>query len=83
MVAYADTGGQLGSSGADGFARTVVPGDKAGGRYVSNLVDLTVGQAPVPAKGPGGVSSEFTLSGVQEARRHTRFHRWRPCLPCS
>jgi hypothetical protein len=54
MVAYSDTGGQLGQSGADGFARTVVCGDKAGGRYVSNLVDLTVGGAPVPAKGPGG-----------------------------
>lgn len=64
-VAYSDTGGQLGQGGGDGFARTVVPGDKAGGRYVSNLVDLTVGQAPVPANGPGGLSSEFTLSGVQ------------------
>ena len=65
LVAYSDTGGQLGSSGADGFARMVVPGDTAGGRYVSNLVDLTVGQAPVPAKGPGGVSTEFALSGMK------------------
>jgi hypothetical protein len=65
MVAYSDTGGQLGQGGGDGFARTVVPGDKAGGRYVSNLVDLTVGEAPVPAKGPGGVSTEFTLNGVK------------------
>jgi DMSO/TMAO reductase YedYZ molybdopterin-dependent catalytic subunit len=65
MVAYSDTGGQLGQGGGDGFARTVVPGDKAGGRYVSNLVDLTVGAAPVPAKGPGGVSTEFTLNGVK------------------
>jgi hypothetical protein len=56
---------QLGQGGADGFARTVVPGDKAGGRYVSNLGDLTVGQAPVPAKGPGGLSTQFTLSGVK------------------
>jgi hypothetical protein len=70
-VAYSDTGGQLGQGGADGFARTVVPGDKAGGRYVSNLVDLTVGQAPVPAKGPGGVSSEFTLSGVENPGAYT------------
>jgi hypothetical protein len=69
MVAYSDTGGQLGQGGADGFARTVVPGDKAGGRYVSNLVDLTVGQAP--AKGPGGVSTEFTLSGVENAGTYT------------
>jgi hypothetical protein len=64
-VAYSDTGGELGQGGGDGFARTVVPGDKAGGRYVSNLLDLTVGQAPVPAKGPGGVSTEFTLSEVK------------------
>jgi hypothetical protein len=49
----------------------VVPGDKAGGRYVSNLVDLTVGQAPVPAKGPGGPSSEFALSGVENPGTYT------------
>jgi hypothetical protein len=65
MVAYADMNGQLGPSGPDGFARVVAPGDTAGGRYVSNLVDLTVGQAPVPAKGPGGLSTQFTLSGVK------------------
>jgi hypothetical protein len=62
MVAYADTSGPLTTTG---FARMVVPGDTAGGRYVSNLVDLTVGQAPVPAKGPGGLSTQFTLSGVK------------------
>ena len=71
MVAYSDTGGQLGPSGADGFARTVVPGDKAGGRYVSNLVDLTVGEAPVPAKGPGGLSTQFTLNGVENPGTYT------------
>jgi DMSO/TMAO reductase YedYZ molybdopterin-dependent catalytic subunit len=71
LVAYSDTGGQLGPGGADGFARMVVPGDTAGGRYVSNLVDLTVGQAPVPAKGPGGVSTEFTLSGVLNPGTYT------------
>jgi hypothetical protein len=70
-VAYSDTGGQLGPGGADGFARMVVPGDAAGGRYVSNLVDLTIGQAPVPAKGPGGVSTQFTLSGVQNPGTYT------------
>ena len=43
----------------------VVPDDAAGGRYVSNLVNLYVGQAPVPATGPGGLSSQFTLSGVE------------------
>jgi hypothetical protein len=61
MVAYADTSGPLTTTG---FARMVVPGDTAGGRYVSNLVNLTVGQTPVPAKGPGGLSTQFTLSGV-------------------
>jgi hypothetical protein len=71
LVAYSDTGGQLGPGGADGFARMVVPGDTAGGRYVSNLVDLTVGQAPAPAKGPGGLSSEFTLSGVLNPGMYT------------
>jgi hypothetical protein len=32
----------------DGFARTVVPGDVRGGRYVSNLVSLEVVNANVP-----------------------------------
>ena len=63
MAAYADTGGQLGPGGTDGFARMVVPGDKAGGRYVSNLVTLHAGTAPsLPGTG-GGVSSQFTLTG--------------------
>ncbi len=62
MVAYADSSGPLTTTG---FARMVVPGDKAGGRYVSNLVELHVVQAPVPAAGPGGLSTEFTLSGVE------------------
>jgi hypothetical protein len=63
MVAYADTGGQLGTGGSQGFARMVVPGDKAGGRYVSNLVTLHVGVAPsLPGSG-GGVSSQFSLTG--------------------
>ncbi|HVC62873.1 MAG TPA: hypothetical protein VND19_21230 [Acetobacteraceae bacterium] len=63
LVAYADTGGQLGPGGPQGFARMVVPGDTAGGRYVSNIVDLHVGAAPsLPGTG-GGVSSQFTLTG--------------------
>jgi hypothetical protein len=65
MVAYSDMSGQLGPGGPDGFARMVVPGDTAGGRYVSNLVKLYVGQAPVPKPGPGGLSTQFTLSGVK------------------
>ena len=49
LVAYADTLGQLGPDGEDGFARMVVPGDAAGGRYISNLVALKVfTAAPVP-----------------------------------
>jgi hypothetical protein len=49
LVAYADTGGQLGDGGSAGFARMVVPGDSAGGRYISNLVALKVfTAAPVP-----------------------------------
>ncbi len=40
LVAYSDTAGQI--AGGDGFARIVVPGDIAGGRYVSNLASLTV-----------------------------------------
>jgi hypothetical protein len=42
MVAYA-TGGQ--SLGDDGFARIVVPGDKAGGRFVSNIASIEVHDA--------------------------------------
>ena len=49
----------------------VAPGDTAGGRYVSNLVDLTVGQAPVPAKGPGGASTQFALTGNETPGAYT------------
>jgi hypothetical protein len=42
MVAYA-TGGQ--SLGTAGFARIVVPGDKAGGRFVSNIATIEVRDA--------------------------------------
>jgi len=50
LVAYADTAGQI--TGDAGFARIVVPGDIAGGRYVSNLYSLTVSDGtavPEPA----------------------------------
>jgi hypothetical protein len=64
MAAYADTNGQLGPGGPSGFARMVVPGDVAGGRYVSNLVNLYAGTAPsLPGTG-GGISSSFSLTGV-------------------
>lgn len=42
MVAYA-TGGQ--SLGQNGFARIVAPVDKAGGRFVSNIVSIDVEDA--------------------------------------
>jgi DMSO/TMAO reductase YedYZ molybdopterin-dependent catalytic subunit len=63
MVAYSDTGGQLGPSGPDGFARMVVPGDVYGGRYVSNLATLNVGHAPTLPGSGGGVSTQFKLVG--------------------
>jgi hypothetical protein len=45
LVAYA-TGGQ--SLGSAGFARIAVPGDKAGGRFVSNIVKIEVIDAATP-----------------------------------
>lgn len=65
LVAWHDTAGQLGPCGSDGLARMVVPGDHAGGRYVSELVSLRVGSLPEPGpSGPGGFSSEVSLSGA-------------------
>jgi hypothetical protein len=65
LVAYADTAGQLGPKGSDGLARMVVPGDIAGGRYVSDLVSLQVVSLPEPGPtGAGGISPEATLSGA-------------------
>ncbi len=51
LVATSDTAGQLGPTGSDGLARVVVPGDHAGGRYVSNLADLQIIDltAPMPS----------------------------------
>ncbi len=64
LVAYSDAAGQLGPTGSEGLARMVVPGDHAGGRYVSGLVDLQVGSlAEPPPPGPGGVSDQFAVSG--------------------
>ena len=64
LVATSDAAGQLGPKGSEGLARMVVPGDHAGGRYVSDLVDLHVGSlAEPPSQGTGGVSDQFTVSG--------------------
>jgi DMSO/TMAO reductase YedYZ molybdopterin-dependent catalytic subunit len=75
LVAYADTAhpGQLSGGGLDGFARLVLPGDSAGGRYVSNIVQLYAGTAPAVPGTPGaGISSQFTLSGeVQHPGTYT------------
>jgi hypothetical protein len=65
LIAYADTAGQLGPTGSDGLARVVVPGDIAGGRYVSDLVSLKVESLPEPGpSGAGGISLQATVSGA-------------------
>lgn len=65
LIAYADKAGQLGPNGSDGLARVVVPGDIAGGRYVSDLVSLRVVSLPEPGPtGAGGISPQATLSGA-------------------
>jgi hypothetical protein len=65
LIAYADTAGQLGPNASDGLARVVVPGDIAGGRYVSDLVSLQVKSLPEPGPtGPGGISPQATLAGA-------------------
>ena len=51
VVAYPDTQGQLGPGGIDGATRLVLPGDHAGGRYVSNLVNLRVVDLTAPMPG--------------------------------
>ena len=67
LVAYADTGGQL--AGSDGFARLVVPGDITGGRYVSNLVSLTVFDATAVPE-PGSVALLLAaIAGLGLVRR--------------
>jgi hypothetical protein len=65
LVASSDTAGQLGPFGADGLSRVVVPGDIAGGRYVSDLVSLTVVSLPEPGPtGAGGIAPSATVSGA-------------------
>lgn len=66
-VAYDDTAGQLSWFEEDGRARMVVPGDAAGGRYVSDLVSLTVEAGLEFVPGAGGVSTDFMLGGAVTA----------------
>ncbi len=47
MVAYLSGGLPLGSAG---FARIVVPGDKAGGRFVSNIANIDIEDGSYPPK---------------------------------
>ncbi len=61
LVAYAQDGQPL---GADGFARLVVPGDAAGGRYVSNLVSLQVLDATASTAVPEPASLALLLPGL-------------------
>ncbi|MDO9712840.1 molybdopterin-binding protein [Paracraurococcus lichenis] len=64
LIAYTDQAGQLGPDGSEGWLRMVVPGDAAGGRYVSHPVELTVGSGSDFVAGPGGPSTEFHLDGA-------------------
>jgi hypothetical protein len=67
LIAYADASGPLASTG---FARVIAPNDVKQGRYVSNLVALQVGEAPLPAVATaGGPSTQFTVSGAVNASR--------------
>jgi hypothetical protein len=50
-------------NGSTGFARIVAAKDNFGGRYVSNLDNLRVGNAQVQTSMGGGVASRFLLSG--------------------
>jgi DMSO/TMAO reductase YedYZ molybdopterin-dependent catalytic subunit len=61
LVGVVEDGQPLGS---DGFARTVVPGDARGGRYVSNLTNLNVIQAPSNPSQGAQPSTSFTVSGL-------------------
>lgn len=61
LVAYDENGQPLGT---DGFARLVVPGDAAGGRYVSNLVSLQVIDATAGTAVPEPGTFALLLAGL-------------------
>lgn len=66
VLAYAETAsGASGPIGAEGPFRVTSPGDVKGGRYVSNLVRLTLRNSGSTAAGTGGgASTSFTVSGA-------------------
>ena len=45
IIAYAENGQSLGQ---DGFAKIIAPGDRAGGRFVSNIVKIEVRDVGLP-----------------------------------
>lgn len=70
LVAYAQDGQPLGT---DGFARLVVPGDLAGGRYISNLVSLQMLDATaVPEPGTLALVLASLAGGAILRRRPSR-----------
>lgn len=61
LVAYMADGALLSQS--EGMARLVVPGDKAGGRYVSNITSISVLRAAQPASAASAAAGMSTSSG--------------------
>jgi len=69
LVGYQQDGMPLGSTG---FARIVAAKDDFGGRYVSNLANLSVGTAPSNPSQGGGLTTQLALSGsVQNPGTYT------------
>ena len=65
LIAYAETSnGVTLPLTSDGFARTTAPLDIKGGRYVSNLAQLTVQASASTHTGTGGgISTSFSVTG--------------------